>query len=743
MASSRRFVRIIVALSSLTLALLLTQSLLATEAPSPNARLLHPGDNLIGWVDYQTTSQDLFEQIPQAELIYTWDTEQHQFRFAARGNEAGLHALKPGMGLIVRIAGADPVEWHQPTVANGERLALGPGPNLVAWTGPSETPLDLAVRSIGDTFEKAQLWNSESGEYEDYNAGARPTSEPMPRLRRGDALWIFNKTYSSWLQPSGDRPLHPLGPPPDHVRWYASFDKYLDADGIAIIATENVADEALFRAAAIFDEMLINRPDIRDTLVRSRVHIVVLGESESVFDLTPYRQYRGRIELEPFGAAGPRGIGPNNLTPTLVPEESLLCLDSDRYRGYDVAVHEFAHAIDYAISSSFQSGNFRSALFSAYRDGREAGIWQGTHAMRNSAEFWATGVQAWLGLVGETIHPPISNHIDLMHYAPSLAKLVLDTLGEIQLDASCQQSDARRHGAVRKYLINGSVVDVNGDAPLDARFYLRWKAPRTVVVRSYARSDGTFNAFAAPGDYSLQVTIEGCTVYFADSEPTIKQSSAGTLSVADQDLDLEIHLPEGVCEHRVTGRLADATGQPALVSYLVADGAEASSRQNVRSDGSFSLRLPDHGLYRLRVSYRGCHYVFNGSTVVRGPWLQNTFDAKQLAANELDLRLPRGACAGKISGILLNHRGDPATGSFVGIYSPWYTSNPQVQADGAFDLPVDLPGEHILMISAPFCNVFYGDNGFSTDVSNVTPFQMTTGDIKDLEIKIPQNVCDS
>ncbi len=735
-----RFVGIGVAL---TLVLLLTHSLVASEEAESGLRTLYPGDNVVGWVGYPTTTQELFDQIPAAERLSSWDAHDSRYLFAVRDQENGFTAIEPGMGIVIRIAGMETVSWAQPIAANGERIPLEQGRNLVAWTGPSQTPIDLVVRSIGQSFDKAHYWIPEEKEYRVFNHGEMLTGEDMPKLRRGDGLWVFSKEGSSWLQPSGNRPLRPLGPPPDHVRWYASFDKHLDADGIAFIATENVADEALFRAAAIFDEMLVNRPDLRNTLARRRVHVVIVGQSESVFDLTPYRQYRNRIELEPFGAAGPRGLGPNNLTPTLVPEENLLCLDNDPYEGHDVAVHEFAHAIDYAISASFRSGNFRTALTSAYREAREAGFWEGTHAMRNSAEYWATGVQAWLGLVGHPLYPRITNHVDLAHYAPSLANLVVDTLGDIELHTTCQPADARSQGAVRKHLIKGSLVDANGEVPQVVRFDLSQNATRSVAASSYTKPEGTFNFFVAPGDYSLQVTIDGCTLHLSDSEPTISRTSVGTFSVVDQDRHLEIRLPEGVCQYRASGRITDASGQPAHVSYLVVDGPEGTSYQTTRLDGTFSLRLPDAGRYMLRVQYEGCHYVFDGVTLVKGPWRQNVFDAEQLAASELDLRLPAGACAGNINGTLLNHRGEPANSSFVGIYSTWYTFNPRVGSDGSFSLPVDLPGEHVLMISAPFCYVYFGENGFSTDVSHVTPFQLTDQSLNDLEIKVPEDVCES
>jgi hypothetical protein len=538
--------RLIAVTCVLSLALWLTQALAAGEQASPNLRVLHPGDNLIGWVGYAVSSQELFDQIPQAELIYTWDAESSRYRFAARDFQSSLQTIRPGMGLIVRIAGDDLVEWSQPTVADGEWVALRAGANLVAWTGPSGTPVDLAVRSIGDSFTHALYSSAQSSELAVYQTGSPLEAGDQHQLQRGDGLWVFNSSASNWLQPSGERALYPLGPPPDHVRWYASFDKYLDAGGIAVIATENVTDEALFRAAAIFDEMLVNRPDIRETLIRHRVHIVVVGRTEDTFDLTPYRQYRDRIELEAFGPEGPRGLGPNRLTPTLIPEENLLCDQDDPYLGHDVAVHEFAHAIDFAIRSGINSGGFSRSLASAYRSGAASGPWQGTHAGRNTAEYWATGVQSWFGLVG-WIYPYKSNRLDLAHYAPDLAHLVAETLGEFELHTTCQRADSRSQGATQRRLFSGSTVDANGNTVPDYQVNLAVAATGEVAAQAGSRPDGTFHVYAPPGEYALEISLEGCQTDPPDSETPSDGESTNVVVVENQDLQLNIRLPRTRC----------------------------------------------------------------------------------------------------------------------------------------------------------------------------------------------------
>lgn len=627
---------------ALTLALWLSQALAADGQSDLNLRILQPGDNLIGWVGFAVSTQDLFDQIPEAELIYTWDAEFSQYGFAARGYAASLPVIEPGMGLIVRIAGLDPVEWHQPAVANGEWVTLRPGPNLVAWTGPSGTPIDLAVRSIGDSFSYALYSNANNGELAVYQAGLRPTTEPQHQLRRGDGLWIFSTTESTWLQPSGDRALYSLGPPPDHVRWYASFDKHLDADGLAFVATDNVADEALFRAAAILDEMLVNRRDIREILIRQRVHVVVVGHEEQTFDLTPYRQYQDIVKLEPHGPGGPRGLGPNQFTPTLVPEENVLC-HGGRSWGYDIVIHEYAHAIDYALSRGTSTGNFSSSLGRAYRSGMDSGLWDGSYGATNTAEFWAEAVGAWVG-TGQSFNMPFKNRLHLLEHSPQVAKLIMDTLGQFQVDSTCHSAQSPAQGATRNHVVSGQITDQHGEPLRGAIIWLRNTSNTRAARLSMSWPDGGYSLFADPEEYSLALSIDGCQVTRASAPRAPGDLSAGRFSVSDQDVNLDIQLVEPFCTIVASGVLRDANGRTVDAYDIAVEGEAGRSETQPSEDGKFAIRFPNDGAYALRISNGECDYFYDGAALVHGPRPDLQFDAGQLAAAELNLRLPRGEC---------------------------------------------------------------------------------------------------
>lgn len=733
---------------ALLIALLLTRTLVASEEPPPGLRTLQPGDNPIGWVSYPVTAEELFEQIPDADRISAWDARLSRYRHAepAESSEGGvegdLSVIQPGMGLFVRIAGERAVEWIQPIAADGEQLTLRRGSNLLAWTGPSDTPIDLATRSIGESFISAHYWIPETEEFGVFDPETTLDDQNVPKLRRGDALWVVTTSTSSWLQPSGNRPLHPLGPPSDAVRWYRSFDKHLDADGVAFVSTDQVADEALFRAAAILDEMLVNRPDIRDALIRRRIHVVVIGKSEQAFDLAPFRRFRDHPRLEDIGPFGPRGLGPTQYSPTLISEDDLLCLGHSGEQAQDVAVHEFAHMIDYAISRGLQGGGFRSSLATAYRAGIDSGHWDGTYGATNSAEFWAEGVQAWFGLKGD-FAGTFSTRSDLIRYAPELADLISETLGEFDLHATCHAAAARQQGATRKALVSGNLLDQNGEGLANARVQLEETTGDPNIVKATSWPDGGFRLFARPGEYTIRALIDGCRVFYSNAGPTLSFRSADVIDLADEDVQVEIRLSDQACLHQATGTVIGSNGRPLVGITVAAIGASGQVHATPSSSGEFRLRFPDAGPHNVLVYYRDCFYVFDGDQLINEPGRNLKVDPATTAQQGLDLRLPSRACEWQIRGRIVDEDGAAIQRASVGALVNWLARYRRVNADGSFVAAVNRPGMYRLIVIIDGCVGFVGANGVKRAADEAIPFEVGEQGLSMLEIVIPPELCGS
>ena len=142
-----------------------------------------------------------------------------------------------------------------------------------------------------------------------------------------------------------------IGPVPASLGVSPFYKKYVDAQGIPVISSEKVPDDALVVARDIVITMLSARPDLRKALIDRRWRTGVIAEVEMTADIPEYanRKRPGAPAGEPvtqldrdYHAWRSRGLGGN---PTTGAEENLLGYPGTRYFGEHIFVHEFSHAI--------------------------------------------------------------------------------------------------------------------------------------------------------------------------------------------------------------------------------------------------------------------------------------------------------------------------------------------------------------------------------------------------------------
>lgn len=76
------------------------------------------------------------------------------------------------------------------------------------------------------------------------------------------------------------------------------YKKWLDANGIDIVGSDQVCDRTLQVAAEIVREMLIERPDIRENLITQHHFVAVFAVSEKMTDLPEDQDLKG-IAIDP------------------------------------------------------------------------------------------------------------------------------------------------------------------------------------------------------------------------------------------------------------------------------------------------------------------------------------------------------------------------------------------------------------------------------------------------------------
>lgn len=189
-------------------------------------------------------------------------------------------------------------------------------------------------------------------------------------------------TLTQWLD-GKESPLNP---------WY---QKYVDADGLPVVASAAVSDTALMQARYIALKMLERIPDALEEMVRCHFRIGVVGYQENVTDLPECSMMKVWWPETDWDARG-RGYGATLRLPVMsIGEENLVRIPNfrERYASESIMVHEFAHNVDFALRRI--RPEFRDSLNHAFRSAREEGLWARTYSMSNAAEYFAEGAQAW------------------------------------------------------------------------------------------------------------------------------------------------------------------------------------------------------------------------------------------------------------------------------------------------------------------------------------------------------------
>jgi cyclophilin family peptidyl-prolyl cis-trans isomerase len=223
------------------------------------------------------------------------------------------------------------------------------------------------------------------------------------------------------------------------------YTKYVDAEGIPILATSQASDSALLRVREIVNEMLAMRPDARAEMVAQGFRMVVMAPSEQTTDVpeeslwtvpakNDWRLTAGeRAHYDEPGGMGSmtakqywdrraRGMDDN---PTTCAQENVLGDPSGRYYGENICVHEFAHAImEYGLQ--FSDPELYGEIQDAYEAAMAEGLWKGQYASTNSKEYFAEAAQTWFWSNIEFYdgNRRVQSPDDLKAYDPRIWKLL-------------------------------------------------------------------------------------------------------------------------------------------------------------------------------------------------------------------------------------------------------------------------------------------------------------------------------
>lgn len=224
----------------------------------------------------------------------------------------------------------------------------------------------------------------------------------VQRRRLAVRLFLVPLSLAMWVSPNGAEPssnsvpvksgIVRLEPPEQDF-----FSKKLDFHGIPIKAHSVVSDDALFAARERLSMMLEHLPELVTNLVAANVALHIIGKDQVTTDLPEWRHDKGKPLSEYNGLTRDqrtRGMGGRLVS---CGEENLLKLENDRYRGRDICLHEFAHA----VRNLGMSRQLRETFNAQYRRSLEKGLWVKAYAASNPDEFFAELTMWYFGTHGD------------------------------------------------------------------------------------------------------------------------------------------------------------------------------------------------------------------------------------------------------------------------------------------------------------------------------------------------------
>lgn len=224
--------------------------------------------------------------------------------------------------------------------------------------------------------------------------------------------------------------------PPAHLGLDPFYQKYIDFQGIPVIAAAEVDDRALGIACRMAERMSWAYPAALPELVRANIRISIIGRNQQTLDIPEYHTLPPRTNAD--GSVfdyntRTRGLGATRTRPvSSVGEENLLDLPwpHDRYWSENIMVHEWAHTF-FMMGVARHDPSMTGRLRTLYDNVMRAGLYAGTYSAENMDEYFAVGAQLWWNV--STQEP--RTRVGLQAYDPGLAQLLEELFSTEALDA--------------------------------------------------------------------------------------------------------------------------------------------------------------------------------------------------------------------------------------------------------------------------------------------------------------------
>lgn len=217
------------------------------------------------------------------------------------------------------------------------------------------------------------------------------------------------------------------------------YQKYIETEGLYVISSGKVSDEALLKACDIISLMLAKRPDVKAHMVKKGCHVMIIGKDEETCDLPEFAHICNCEDSIKYWNWRARGFGgaPEDEFSSSCGEENLLALPQDKYVGENILIHEFAHLI-HTVGIVGVEPDFNERLEALRQNAIRKGLWEKTYAVSNKEEYFAECVQSFFNCnryaePANGVHNWVNRRTKLKTYDPDMYRLLQEYFYEIEI----------------------------------------------------------------------------------------------------------------------------------------------------------------------------------------------------------------------------------------------------------------------------------------------------------------------
>ncbi|WP_324827217.1 glycoside hydrolase [Qipengyuania zhejiangensis] len=236
--------------------------------------------------------------------------------------------------------------------------------------------------------------------------------------------------------------------PPARLSADPFYAKSVSANGIPILSSAQVADEALLAARDMVRGIFAHRPELAKWLAVNDYRVAIIGVDEALLDLPEnanwtkpafddprltrcerklYDTRIGRLSDREYWDNRARAIGGER---TVGSQEDVLGLPVSRYYGETIFVHEMGHNVLFAIQAVDPA--LYAKVEAAYANALATDLWLNEYTTTTMQEYWAEGTQFWFdsNRLQAFDGVRILDHQDLKSYDTQLYAALAEAYGD-------------------------------------------------------------------------------------------------------------------------------------------------------------------------------------------------------------------------------------------------------------------------------------------------------------------------